>query len=151
MTGDKFAWDNAQGKVTVLHFWEYREVPLEEPYGQVAYLDFLLRKQMPGAVQMYGIVADERLGQPDTRRMAIQGARRFHAFMNLSYPLLLDGGDAAKQFGDPRVTGAKLPLFVVIDRSGKVIHYHAGFYDVNRDRGLEELDGVVRGALENRE
>jgi hypothetical protein len=70
--------------------------------------------------------------------------------MNLSYPLLVDLLDGVKQFGDPRVTGSKLPLFVVIDRSGKVIHYHAGHYEVNRDRGLEELESVIATALDKR-
>ena len=48
------------------------------------------------------------------------------------------------------VTGAKLPLYVVIDRQGKIAHYHAGFYEVNRDRGLEELSNAVRQALDKR-
>jgi hypothetical protein len=148
--GDKFAWDDLQGKVAVLHFWEYRDAPLEEPYGQVAYLDFLNRNHAAGDVRMYGVVANDRVIQPETRRAAVQSARRLHAFMNLSYPLLVDEGDAVKQFGDPRVTGARLPLFIVIDRTGKVVHYHAGHYDVHRDRGLEELESVVKRALDSR-
>ena len=28
----------------VLHFWDYRDKPLRQPYGQVGYLDFLRRK-----------------------------------------------------------------------------------------------------------
>jgi hypothetical protein len=70
--------------------------------------------------------------------------------MNLTYPLLVDGGDATRQYGDPRKAGAKLPLFVVIDRTGKIVHYHAGHYEVDRDRGLEELEGAVKSALDNR-
>jgi alkyl hydroperoxide reductase subunit AhpC len=144
----KFSWPDIQGKVAVLHFWEYRETPLEEPYGQVAYLDFLARQHDASQVKVYGVVVEDRLLQPETKRAAIQSARKLQAFMNLSYPLLADPGTAIKEFGDPRVTGAKLPLFVVIDRKGKIIHYHAGFYEVNRDRGLEELAAVVRQALE---
>lgn len=150
ISGEPFPWDDLKGKVTVLHFWEYRDMPLEEPYGQVAYLDYLIRKHAGGNVRMFGVVTDQRFSQPDGRRAGIQSAKRLHAFMNLSYPLLVDLGEAVKQFGDPRATGAKLPLFVVIDRAGKVVHYHVGHYEVNRDRGLEELEDVVRKALDSR-
>jgi peroxiredoxin len=148
--GEKFSWDDMKGKVAVLHFWEYRDTPLEEPYGQVAYLDYLLRMRPGSDLRVFGVVADERVMEPQTRRAGIQSARKLHSFMNLSYPLLIDGGDAIKKFGDPRIAGAKLPLFIVIDRNGKVIHYHVGHYEVNRDRGLEELEAVIKQALDNR-
>jgi peroxiredoxin len=148
---EKFGWSDVKGKVVVLHFWEYRDAPLEEPYGQVAYLDFLARQHKAQDVRVYGIVSDERVTQPDTRQAGIQSAKKLHSFMNLSYPLLVDRGAAIKEFGDPRLTGAKLPLFVVIDRQGKIAHYHAGHYEVNRDRGLEELSTVVRQSLDKRE
>ena len=67
--------------------------------------------------------------------------------MNLSYPVLADQARGIRQFGDPRVTGAKLPLFVVIGKDGKVAHYHVGTYEVDRDRGLEELDTIINKAL----
>lgn len=148
IAGEKFAWDGVRGKVTVLHFWDYRDMPLEEPYGQVAYLDFLARQHAGGEVQIYGVVADERVTQAETKRAGVQSAKKLHSFMNLSYPLLVDSGAAIKEFGDPRATGAKLPLFVVIDRQGNIVHYHAGHYEVNRDRGLEELGNVVKKALD---
>ena len=135
----------------MLHFWDYRDAPLEEPYGQVAYLDFLARQHAAGDVKVYGVVADERVTQPDTKRTGIQSAKKLHSFMNLSYPLLVDAGAAIKEFGDPRVTGAKLPLFVVIDRQGNIVHYHAGHYEVSRDRGLEELGTVIKQSLDKRE
>ncbi len=150
ISGEKFAWPDVKGKVTVFHFWDYRDTPLEEPYGQVAYLDFLARQHAAGDVKVYGVVADERVTQPETKRSGIQSAKKLHAFMNLSYPLLVDSGAAIKEFGDPRVTGAKLPLVVVIDRQGNIVHYHAGHYEVNRDRGLEELGTVIKQALEKR-
>jgi peroxiredoxin len=150
-TGTDFAWPEMAGKVVVLHFWEYRDTPLEEPYGQVAYLDFLAREHKEADVRVFGVVADERVIQPDTKRAGIQSAKRLHAFMNLSYPLLVDDGTAIKEFGDPRVTGAKLPLYVVIDRQGNIAHYHAGYYEVHRDRGLEELSKMVRQALDKRD
>lgn len=148
--GEKFAWPDVKGKVVVLHFWNYADTPLEEPYGQVAYLDFLSRQHKKGGVLIYGIVTDERATQSETKRTGISSAKKFHSFMNLSYPLLVDSGAAIKEFGDPRATGAKLPLFVVIDPQGQVVHYHAGFYEVNRDRGLEELGMVIKQAIEKR-
>jgi hypothetical protein len=112
MAGAKFDWNELQGKVTVFHFWEYRDTPLEEPYGQVAYLDFLQRRHGVKKMQVYGVVTGERVNQPDTRRAGVQSARRLHTFMNLSFPLLVDISEGIKQFGDPRVTGARLPSLI---------------------------------------
>lgn len=138
-------------KVTVLHFWEYRDAPLEEPYGQIGFLDFLHRKRQAEGVQVYGVAVAEQLDDADGKRRAIQAANRIKSFMNLSYPVLLDDGAVLKSFGDPRVAGGKLPLFVVIGKNGKVIEYHAGLYEVQRDRGLEQLDKLITQALESRE
>jgi hypothetical protein len=35
---------------------------------------------------------------------------------------------------------------VVIDAAGKVVHYHVGLYEFDRDRGLAELDDAVTKA-----
>ena len=70
--------------------------------------------------------------------------------MNLSYPVLLDSGSLIKQFGDPRLVGASLPLFVVIGPDRKILHYHVGHYDVHQDQGLKELDHVVIEALQKK-
>ena len=134
-----------KGKVVVLHFWEYRDAPLEEPYGQVGYLDFASRKHADKAV-IIGVNVDDRLASADSRRTAISSARKLKAFMNLSYPIALDDGALVKQFGDPRTAGGKLPLFVVIDASGKVAAYHAGLYDIRPEQGLKELEAVITAA-----
>ena len=151
LAGKGLTHDELKDKVTILHFWEYRDAPLEEPYGQTGFLDFLYRQRGKAGVQVFGVAVDERLADQGTRRAAVRSVGGFKAFMNLSYPLLLDDGGVLKRFGDPRVTGAKLPLFVVIGRNGKVLEYHAGHYEVHRDRGLEELDALVTRALESRE
>ena len=151
LRGKAFDWSTTKQRVTVLHFWEYRDVPLEEPYGQTAYVDFLFRNREADQVNVLGIAVDDRLTDSSTRRAGVRSVKKLRAFMNLSYPILLDGGEAIRQFGDPRATGAKLPLFVVVDTSGKIAHYHVGHYEVDRDRGLEELDRVVKqvsGTLE---
>ena len=137
------------GKVTVLHFWEYRDVPLEEPYGQIGFLDFLSRKRQKEGVNVYGVVVHEPAeGDPGVRRRAGQSATRLKNFMNLSYPLLFDDGKAVADLGDPRIAGAKLPLFVVIGPDQRVVEYRAGLYEVQRDRGLEELDAAITKALQ---
>lgn len=38
---------------------------------------------------------------------------------------------------------ARLPLWVVIDRDGKIDHYHVGFYAIKPDEGLRPLDEAV--------
>lgn len=139
------------GNVVVLHFWEYRDTPLEEPYGQVGYLDFLHRRHTSGDIVVYGVDVDERLAVDFSRGKAIAGAKKLKSFMNLGFPVLLDDGALLKQFGDPRITGAKLPLFVVIGPDGDVIHYHVGFYEVDRDQGLRELDEIVTSAAQKAE
>ncbi|MEX2174282.1 MAG: hypothetical protein WD872_07960 [Pirellulaceae bacterium] len=145
LAGQPLAADALQGKVIVLHFWEYRDTPLEEPYGQVGFLDFLWR-QRPEAV-VIGVHVDPRLADAETRGGAIVAARKLKAFMNLGYPVTYDDGSLLKRLGDPRIAGGKLPLFVVVGKDGKVAEYHAGLYDVKAHEGLVELDAVVKRAL----
>ena len=45
VAGKTITEETLAGKVVVLHFWEYRDVPLEEPYGQTGYLDYLFRRR----------------------------------------------------------------------------------------------------------
>jgi len=139
-----------QGKVTVLHFWDYRDEPLKEPYGQVGYLEFMNHRRKQAGLQIYGVAVDGRLGDEKTRAAAERSVRKLKQFMNLSYPVLLDNGSLLKQFGDPRLLGASLPLFVVVGPEGKIVHYHVGHYDVHQDQGLKELDQVVLKLLEKK-
>lgn len=138
-----FLLDFAAAPITILHFWNYRDAPLEEPYGQVAYLDFLFRQFEKENVQVYGVLVSELLADPTKRRKTIYSAKKLKDFMNLSYPILVDDGDLLKQIGDPRVAGAKLPLFVVLNNTGQIVHYHVGHYKVDRLKGLEDLNRVV--------
>jgi hypothetical protein len=138
--------DTIKNTVTVFHFWEYRDTPLESPYGQVGYLDYLFRRRKAEGVAVYGVAVDERFGGADTHRAATAGAKKLKEFMNLSYPLLWDDGRVLKVFGDPRITGAKLPLFVVVKADGSIAHYHVGLYETRSDQGLAELDAAISGA-----
>jgi len=132
------------GKVTVLHFWDYRDTPLKEPYGQVGYLEFLFARHQDAGVKVFGVAVDSRFQQETTARAAIAGVRKLKSFMNLSYPILFDEGDLIRRFGDPRLAGGELPLWVVIGRDGKIAHYKIGHYPVDREHGLKELDAAVK-------
>jgi hypothetical protein len=131
----------------VLHFWDYRDEPLREPYGQIGYLDFLYHRRKAAGLQVYGVAVNSRLADETTRGAAERSVKKLKSFMNLSYPVLLDGGGLLRQFGDPRVIGASLPLFVVVGPEGTIVHYHVGTYEVQQDQGLKELDDVVAGLL----
>ncbi|MCA9203205.1 MAG: hypothetical protein KDA59_09175, partial [Planctomycetales bacterium] len=143
-TGKPLDAELTKDKVVILHFWSYQDAPLEEPYGQIGYLDFLNRRIDDAPITILGVVVNDRLAEGQ-RASAVQGAKRLRSFMNLGYTIVLDDG-ALKQLGDPRVADAKLPLFVVIGRDGKVLEYHVGNYEVDRDRGLKQLEDVAKSA-----
>jgi hypothetical protein len=147
LAGKELSAADWKDKVLVLHFWEYRDAPLEEPYGQVGYLDFASRKHAGKAV-IIGVNVDDRLASAETRRGAIAAAKRLKSFMNLSYPIALDDGALIAKFGDPRNAGGKLPLFVVIDAAGKISSYHAGLYDIKPEQGLKELEAAITAAAQ---
>jgi len=147
-TEGEWQFDALAGHVTVLHFWDYRDEPLKEPYGQVGYLDFLYHRRKPAGLQVYGVAVDGRFGDEKTRGAAERSVKKLREFMNLSYPVLFDAGALVKQFGDPRPLGAALPLFVVVGPDQKILHYHVGMYEVRQDQGLKELDQVVGEALD---
>jgi hypothetical protein len=131
------------GKVTVLHFWTYRDTPLVEPYGQVAYLDYLLRRRGADQVAVIGVMVPESSTDDTSPRALAASARKLHSFMNLGYPIVVDDESLLKALGDPRIGGGRLPLFVVVAPDGKVAEYHAGLYEVKPSEGLAELDAIV--------
>jgi peroxiredoxin len=137
------AADSLKDKITVLHFWDYQGEPLVEPYGQVGYLEFLYGRRRKLGVQVYGVAVDARVADERTTPAALKSIQKLKSFMNLDYPIAIDDGKLLARFGDPPKYGAKLPLWVVIGRDGKVAHYHAGFYKINPDEGLSELDEVL--------
>jgi len=145
LAGGSVAKKDLAGKITVLHFWGYQGEPLEEPYGQVGYLDYL-RSQFQRRkldVNIYGVAVDPRLANDNTARLARRSVRRLKNFMNLGYPITLDDGTVLKKFGDPRTADAKLPLWVVIDHTGTVRSYKAGFYKIRADEGLRPLEQLL--------
>jgi peroxiredoxin len=135
--------DSLKDKITVLHFWDYQGEPLVEPYGQVGYLEFLYSRRRKLGVQVYGVAVDARVADERTTPAALKSIQKLKSFMNLDYPIAVDDGKLLARFGDPPKYGARLPLWVVIGRDGAVAHYHAGFYKINPDEGLRELDEVL--------
>ena len=146
--GSGFDEASLKGKITILHFWDYKDSPLSPPYGQVGYLDFLSRKYADKGLQVAGVVVRPELEDPTLRTRVRASTRKFASFMNLSYPVLADVQGYISELGDPRRAGAKLPLFVVLDKSGKVVHYKVGFYEVDRQVGLRALHDIVKEQLE---
>lgn len=143
----KFTDEQLRDRITVLHFWDYRDEPLTEPYGQVGYLEFLYGRRKEQGLQVVGVAVDGRFQQPATAGAAATSVRRLKSFMNLTYPIVYDGGNLVKQFGDPRAVGGELPLFVVVGADGKTVHYKVGHYAVDREAGLKQLDEVVAKLL----
>ena len=132
-----------KNRVTVLHFWDYKHEPLEEPYGQIGYLDFLSNRRGKYGVDVVGVAVNKDFADPERKGKALASVRRMREFMNLSYQLTTDNGDVLKAFGDPRGFDAKLPVWVVIGPDGTISHYHAGFYAIKPDEGLKQLDAEV--------
>lgn len=146
-TGKKVPFSSLKKTVTIFHFWEYRDRPLRPPYGQVGYLDFLYRRQDSEKVAVVGVAVHSTDDNPDDRRKSIRSARKLAQFMNISYPLVFDDGNVLNQIGDPRKFGVSLPVYVVVDRNGKIHDLHVGFYPVNREFGLKELQSTVTKLL----
>ena len=146
--GSGFDESSLKGKITILHFWDYKDSPLSPPYGQVGYLDFLSRKYANKGLQVFGVVVRPELEDPTQRTRVRAATRKFASFMNLSYPVVADIQGYIGELGDPRRAGAKLPLFIVLDKAGKVVHYKVGFYEVDPQVGLRVLHEFVKEQLE---
>lgn len=146
LNGKPIAAESHRGKTLVLHFWSYRDEPLEEPYGQIAYLDFLKNRHPDDSLAVFGVAVDRRLSDPATAAQAMRSVKRLKSFMNLGYEIAADrDGKLLKAFGDPTQFDAALPLWVVIGPDGKVVHYRTGFYEIDREVGLSEIDAIVSG------
>ena len=135
------------GQTVILHFWEYRDKPLSEPYGQTGYLEFLSNQFRNQKLSVIGVCCNPELDAPQTVRQAQRSARKAAEFMNLSYSIGHDNGTLLQTVGDPRENRGQLPLWIVIGPDGKVLHYHAGFYEIDTAVGLKALHEVVSGSL----
>lgn len=143
VSGGTLDSDALRGKVVVLHFWDYRDQPLSEPYGQTGYLDFIYNQRRKLNVQVVGVSTSTDFQAADTLGRARRSVRKLAEFMNLTYPIAYDDGSLLRSLGDPRDSNGQLPLWVVLTPDGKVGHYHAGYYEIDAARGLQQLDDAL--------
>ena len=143
LNGEILDPETLNDKVIVLHFWKYQDDPLQEPYGQVGYLDFLNGKRGKLGVKFLGVAVNSEFADPKGGRQMVLAVKKLVSFMNIGYDIVRDNGSLLKKFGDPRQSGAKLPLWVVIGADHKIKHCKVGFYDVNPREGLKELDAAI--------
>ncbi|MEZ6055384.1 MAG: TlpA disulfide reductase family protein [Planctomycetaceae bacterium] len=135
-----------RGQVVLLHFWSYRDEPLEEPYGQIGYIEFLRGKREKEGLKVYGIAVDPRFETAEVPA-ARRSVRKLKETMRTGYEITADAGNLLETFGDPVALGSSLPLWVVIGRDGKVIEYRTGYYEVDPRQGLRDLDALIETAL----
>ena len=147
ISGTKLDSTSLKGKTVVLHFWDYRDAPLSEPYGQTGYLEFLFNQKKKMNVEVVGVSTNPDLQTAENIGRGRRSARKLSEFMNLTYPIGHDDGALLKSFGDPRDSKGQLPLWIVLAPDGKVAHYHAGFYEVDASQGLKELEAVLSELL----
>lgn len=148
ITGGSISSSELQGKPVVLHFWDYANPALEQPYGQVGYLDFLNNRWKDKGVLVYGVAVNSQLNDLQTQAKAIREIRKLKQFMKLGYDITFDGGAVLNSFGNPTRLGEELPLWVVISPEGKVAHYRTGMYEVDNRVGLKEIDDVLQKLTE---
>lgn len=141
--------DSAQftGNAVVLHLWKYRDEPLTEPYGQTAYLNFMADKFAGQPVRVVGINIDSRYSDKTQVSKANRSVRKLVEFMNLDYDVVGNDGSILQKLGDPRAAGAELPLWIVLDKSGRIRMWKAGFYPVDVRHGLKDLQALVTDLL----
>ncbi|MFM7058689.1 MAG: peroxiredoxin family protein [Planctomycetota bacterium] len=143
VSGQTLTAASLKGRTTVLHFWDYRDAPLAEPYGQTGYLEFLFNRRRQQNLQVVGVSTNADLQSPENLGRGRRAARKIAEFMNLTYPIGYDDGSLLKALGDPRDQRGQLPLWVVISPEGRVLHYHAGYYEIDAAQGLRELEAVL--------
>ena len=143
MDGRTLESESLKGKTVILHFWDYRDAPLSEPYGQTGYLEFLFNQKKKMNVTVVGVSTNPDLQTKENLSRGRRSVRKLSEFMNLSYPVGHDDGTLLKTFGDPRETRGQLPLWIVLNADSKVVHYHAGYYEVDAAQGLKDLEAVL--------
>ena len=135
------------GKPLVLHFWSYSQNAMEEPYGQVAYLEFLKSRLAERNVNVIGVVTNPLIRSAERQATELRSARKVAEFMNLSYPIAYDDGALQNQCDPAAAVRDSFPLWIVVDSTGTVVYYHQGFYEVDRRAGLKELAAAVEEVI----
>lgn len=141
LSGKKLSSKALSGRIVVLHFWEYTS-SAKDSHGQVGFVDFVARQWQRRGVKFYGVAVNAGLADDKTTKTARRNIRKHVRLLNPGYPVLLDDGKLIQKLGDPRAKGGHLPLFLVIDRKGHIVHYHPGIYE----RPVKELESAINAA-----
>ncbi|MEW4487775.1 TlpA disulfide reductase family protein [Thalassoglobus sp. JC818] len=148
LDGTKIPSDSLEGTITVLHFWNYASTEIEQPYGQVSYLDFAARRFADQNVNVYGVAISPELEDATTREAALRKVRKFQSFLKFEYEVTTDAGAALNSLGNPTRFGESLPLWVVLNPNGEVAHYLTGFDEVDPAIGLKKLTEVLQPLID---
>ena len=79
--GGKLDASALKGKTVVLHFWDYRDAPLSEPYGQTGYLEFLFSQKKKMNVEVVGVSTNPDLQTPENLGRGRRSARKLSEFI----------------------------------------------------------------------
>jgi len=110
MSGEAVKLSDFNGKVVLVDFWASWCDPCRD---ELPHLQALYRQYQEQGFIVLGINIDEER----------KDAEDFLAVSPLDFPVLLDSeGKVAKAWAPPT-----MPSSYVLDRSGKVLHRHAGF------------------------
>jgi thiol-disulfide isomerase/thioredoxin len=104
--------DQWQGRVLVVNFWATWCAPCRE---EIPALMKVQRKHDSKSVQIVGIALD-----------SADKVREYAAEMNIDYTLLLGGMDTLGMMKEAGNKAGVLPYSLVMDRTGRLIHAHAG-------------------------
>lgn len=146
LKGEEIPSTTFAGKTILLHFWDYANPSLEQPYGQIGYLDFVHNRWKDKNVLIYGVAVNSELTDPETRSKSIRNIQKLKQFMKLGYEMTVDGGAVLNSFGNPTRLGAELPLWVVLSPTGQILHYQTGYYEVDNRVGLKAIDEALEQA-----
>lgn len=144
LSGEEVPSSSLRGKSVVLHFWDYTNQTLEQPYGQIGYLDFINNRWEGKNVQIYGVAINSKLQDPEQKQQAIRDIKKLKQFMKLGYEIMSDPGSALNSFGNPTRLGQELPLWIVLSPQGEIVHYQTGFFPVDPKVGLKEIDSLLQ-------
>ncbi|MBC7848747.1 MAG: TlpA family protein disulfide reductase [Chitinophagaceae bacterium] len=110
------------GKLTLLDFWEVWCGPCIESMPKV---QELFKKYNGRGLDVYGIMSEDK---------QLESAKKIVAKKQISFPMLI-GTDAVKNTFNLNA----VPLYVLIDRSGKIVFISEGFSPTLEDEILKRL------------
>ena len=125
MDGPNLRLAEQRGRVVMVNFWATWCGPCRQ---EMPHLDRLYQKYKSSGFVLLGVNVDE-----DARKAADVAAK-----LGVTFPVLLDTDKAVSKLYDL----STMPSTVIIDRDGKVRHFHRGYlagYEDNYDKQIREL------------